>query len=240
LREANERLRVAQANGASTAASERKSTDGMTALQRLDWLSEAQKTGLLQLVRVPFTTRSGKLSPKFAELFALSPAEVDAMQQALNKAHERLDALALANATTHTTPDGKIVIDVKPFDGGGPIYDEMMDKFASLMGKDRNPAFLQLVDTGQLGDELNQFGAEQRTITMTPAGEKNGQPTYNLLDQHKFAAPAASTPAIGATATPGVTRRSATSGRTVSASGLTADAMNQQIGALSKLVPSAP
>jgi RNA polymerase sigma factor (sigma-70 family) len=240
LREENAALRAAPASGATTGVAEQKNADGTSALQRLSWLSEAQKTGLVQVVRVPFTAGfEGKLSPKFAELFALSPSEATGMQQAWDKARERMSGLALASATARTTADGKIVIDVKPFDGGGLVYDEMMDSFASLLGKDRNAAFVQLV-SDQLGNQLNEFGAEQRTITVTPTGEKDGQRTYEMIDQHKFAGAAANPPAIGGSIGSGVVRRAGTSGRTQTSSGISQDVLTQQLGALSKLVPPTP
>jgi len=235
LRDENEHLRDVHPSNAT----EQKSADVATALQRLNVLSEAQKSGLILNARVPFFTYSGKLTPKFAELFMLSPAEVDSMQQAWDKARDRIDGLALANASAQTTPDGKVVIEVKPFDGGGPVYDEMMDTFTSLLGKERIEAFLQLVG-GQVGEELSQFGAELRTVTLTPAGEKNGMPTYDLVDQRKFARPATTMLATDTAPTTGGVIRGSTSGRTSTMLGVTRNALVNRLGALSGLVPPPP
>ncbi|HVS52550.1 MAG TPA: sigma-70 family RNA polymerase sigma factor [Opitutaceae bacterium] len=237
LRDENERLHAASPSIDSPAAPDQKNADGPSALQRLTWLNDAQKSGLLQLVRVPFTVGFGELSPKFAELFALSPTETDAMQQALDKAHARIDSLVLANATTRTLPDGKIVIDVKPFEGGGAVYDEMMDAFASVLGKDRNGIFLQLVGSrGQLDGEFNQFGGEQRTVTVT-ATEKDGERAYDLVEQRKYAGPAANQPPNGQASAPGGVRMAYTPSRTSTASGITQDVLMKQLGPLAKLLP---
>jgi RNA polymerase sigma factor (sigma-70 family) len=236
LRDENEHLRVER----PSVATEQKDAEMAAVLQRLSVLSEAQKDGLVLNTRVPFLTYSGKLTPKFAELFLLSPDEVDSMQQAWDKARDRIGGLALAHASAQTMPDGKIVIEVKPFDGGGPIYDEMMDTFGSLLGKERNEAFLQLVG-GQVGDELNQFGAEQRTITLTPVGEKNGAPIYDYLDQRKFANPTAGILATSTAPMAGpVVRAGSPSGRTSTMKGVTRNVLVKHLGSLSGLLPPTP
>lgn len=233
--EENERGQLASARTATA----RKSANGTSALQRLRWLNEAQKTGLVLKAQVPFATAGGKLHPKFVELFDLSREETEAMQQALDRARQRLAGLALAQATARTTPEGKIVIEVSPFDGGGPIYDEMMDTFAARLGQERNEAFLQLIG-GQVGEELNQFGAEQRTITLTPVGERNGRRAYDVLDQHKFANRAAPMPVADPASTPDPAARSHVLGRTSTSAGVTRDALVNRLGLLSKLIPPTP
>lgn len=236
LRDENEHLREAR----PSVATDQQSADVATALQRLSVLSEAQKAGLVLNARVPFVVYPGIILPKFAELFMLSPAQMDSMQQAWDKARARIDGLVLAHASAHTTPDGKIVIEVPPFDGGGPIYDEMMDTFTSLLGKERNEAFLQLVGS-QVGDELSQFGAERRTITLTPAGERNGKPTYDMVDQRKYANPAAaSLPTSTATTTGPVVRGGGRGGQTSTMPGQTRDRVVERLGVLSGLLPSTP
>ncbi|MFT3780765.1 MAG: sigma-70 family RNA polymerase sigma factor [Nibricoccus sp.] len=232
LRDENEQLRNAQ-----TSIANQNGVKGAAALQRLSVLSEAQKSGLLLNTRVPFVSVFGKLTPKFAELFMLSPAELETMQQSLDVAHSRVDQLALANASAATMPDGKVVIEVKPFEGGGPIYDAMMDTFTSLLGKERSDAFLQLVGS-QLGDELYQFGAEQRTITLTPAGEKNDALTYDLVDQHKLANPVSTAFSSGTALS--TEPRGNSLGRTSTMKGLTRDRVASRLGVLSGLVPSSP
>jgi RNA polymerase sigma factor (sigma-70 family) len=232
LRQENARL---LAQRSAPAAANAAPAGTISTLDRLRVLADAQKSGLLQ-GRVQFVGLDGKLNPRFAELFALTPAETASVQAAYNKAKDRLAELALANATTRRTPDGKVVIDVKPFEGGAAVYDEAMDAFGAALGPDRNAAFVQLIGP-QIGDDLSQFGAEQRTLTLGRSGEKDGQPTYSLLDERKAPAVRPEAPPAGSRPIPGTTVRSGTNSRTMSASAMPKPLLNQRLGPLMQLVP---
>ena len=106
-----------------------------------------------------------QLSEDFASLFALTPSERDTLQLALNNARKQIGELAVANASVSRTADGRVVIDVKPFEQGADIYDKLLDVFAQTLGPERNSAFLAL-GTSEIESEFHQFGGERRILTL--------------------------------------------------------------------------
>jgi RNA polymerase sigma factor (sigma-70 family) len=212
----------------------------LSAMDRLHVLADAQKSGILT-TRVPFVTPDGKFSPKFIELFALTPEQTASMQRAYDKAKERIGELTAANATTHTTPDGKLVIDVKPFEGGAQVYDDAMDAFAAILGPERNGPFMQLVGP-QVGDDFSQFGAEERTLTLGRAADKDGIPMYSLSDQRRIPNATNSTTSGLSPGVPATSGGNApavrSSGRvTTSTQSVPRAGIEKRLGPLMKLVP---
>jgi hypothetical protein len=133
-------------------------------MAQLRALAEAQKDKSAN-VNLPIVTRDGKLAPEFAKMFDLTPAENEALQRAVAQGRQQIDGLLAANATVTPTGD-TLVVEVKPFTGGGDVYDTLMDAFARTLGPDRNELFLAL-QTDQLTRAFNSFGAEDRTLTFS-------------------------------------------------------------------------
>lgn len=235
LHQDNDALAAARSRGFGNQASAGSGTAALSAIDRLRVLADAQKSGLLS-ARVQITTPQGKLTPHFIELFALTPPEAETMQQALDKARARLSDLAVANATARTTADGKLVIDVKPFDGGGAVYDETMDAVSGILGPDRSAAFLGLVGS-QLGDALDQFGAEQRTVTLSRDVGKDGEPNYSVVDQRRSVSVPPNLAKSGTPPGQPNMNRNFSTGRTMSSGPTARDDMKNRLGGLAKLVP---
>jgi RNA polymerase sigma factor (sigma-70 family) len=115
------------------------------------------------------------VTPEFAELFGLAPAERDALQRSLLDAGERLKALERQNTSVGRTPAGDVTIQVRPFpEAGGKVYDAMLKTFAETLGPERYQAFVAL-GSEQTEKQLERFGTPQRQIVYsretTPAGE---------------------------------------------------------------------
>lgn len=164
-------------------ASRGAAAGGGTEPPRLDALGvlldiQRQKSGS---VRVPIIARDGKLTDGFAKLFGLTEAETAALQGTLEQGRREIDELSRANATV-SQADDSLVVTVKPFDGGGEIYDRLMDAFARTLGPERNKAFLAL-QADQLSGAFSAFGAERRTLTFSREATADGIPSVVLRDQ---------------------------------------------------------
>jgi hypothetical protein len=135
-----------------------------------------------------YVDRQRKLTPAFVELFALTPSEEVALQQSLDRARDRLGDLERENATVAQNTDGAVVLSVKPFpEEGGAAYDELVKSFAETLGPERNVAFLTL-GVQQVERAFSQFGAAQRTITISADVAPNGNIGYRVAEVQKLAA----------------------------------------------------
>ncbi len=171
----------------------------------------------LVFANVDFIKRQGELSAAFIELFSLTPDERDTLQQALDQARQQLDGVALVHALVSRPEPGKVVIEIPPTSGGGEIFDRVFDVFARTLGPDRNALFFEL-GSSQIERTLNQFGAEQRTITLTrEAATIEGAPkiVYQIDD-----------------------KRTGTAGFSTSGSLLEREGRDAHLGAIAKLVPA--
>lgn len=141
-----------------------------------------------KLVRpdVTFVNNNGTLTKAFGELFALTPTEQTTLQQAVERARDRLTELERANAIVTHDAKGNVTIAVSSFAGeGGRVYDDLMKTFADTLGRERNAAF-QALGAAQVERALGHFGAGERTLVFSfdPAAVEN-QP-YAIVEQHKL------------------------------------------------------
>jgi hypothetical protein len=145
-------------------------------MERLHTLAELQQKKLATVVVQMVNPRTGKLQDSFAELFNLTPAEKDTLQQALDQARQQTEQLMAANASLSRSADGAVVISVAPLDAGSSIKEGLMDAFAQTLGPDRNEAFVALQSNGpnQLSNALGGFGTQQRTITLSRTTSPDG------------------------------------------------------------------
>jgi len=156
------------------------------AIDELRVLADLQKGKVLSAKVMPVAGKDRKLTDGFAELFKLSPEERTALQAALDKAQSRLAALEKANSTVTRNADGSVVIAVQPFPKeGGAAYDELMSSFAQTLGPERDAAFSSLGSAGQLEDDLDGFGAVQRTLTLSTSARLSGTGVDYQVDEVK-------------------------------------------------------
>ena len=134
----------------------------------------------LQALVRPKNHRGYQISPAFVQLFELTPTEEATLNQALDDAGKQQYALELAHATSRLEDNGqKVVIDVPAFpQDGGKIYDQLHQTFATTLGPDRQPLFDDFADQ-QVENSLDNFGAEERTITILRKTSPNGSVTYS-------------------------------------------------------------
>jgi hypothetical protein len=189
LRAENIQLKTAltssqQRVSASLAPREEKAATNSPPPDQLRVLANLQKRRMASM-NMQYVDRLGKLTPAFAELFALTSAEQVALQQSIDRARERLGDLERQNATVKTDPNGAIVISVVPFpEAGGAVYDQFVKSFAETLGPERHPSFLAL-GVQQIETAFAQFGAGQRTLTISETPGPNGQNGYRLVDNQK-------------------------------------------------------
>ncbi len=125
----------------------------------------------------------GGITPQWAEAFGLAASEVATLDQAVESARRRIGQLALANATVRMDGDKKAIIAVKTFSDGGPIYDELVQTFAQVMGRDRYAAFAEL-GLPELEDRLHHLGVGARTLTVTHnPSTSDPRKRYQLVEQ---------------------------------------------------------
>lgn len=144
-------------SGASSASANKKKWELLVELSK-------QKVLMSQL---NFVDSTGKLHPAVASVFDLTPEEQSSLSQAMDTARDKIEGLERINATVTRTPDGRVVIDVKPYPGeGGAVYDELMKSVEQTLGPDRNAAF-QTLGADQIEKALGAFGATERKLTVT-------------------------------------------------------------------------
>jgi hypothetical protein len=153
-----------------------------TPLQSLRVLADLQQRKLVRPT-LTFLDRRGKLDESFVSLFALNATEQEQLQHSIDIVRSNLADLERANATMWRDPSGNIVVSVAPFpQEGGAVYDGMMQRFAQILGPDRNDAFRTL-GAEQFENLLGRFGAAERTYTFGyDETERPGQP-YTFQDK---------------------------------------------------------
>ena len=110
-------------------------------------------------------------------------SEWNRLQQSIDGVREKLAALERSNANVSRDDRGDITVAIRPFptEGAG-LYDEMMHKFADVLGPQRNDAFLK-IGAEHVEVALGRFGTAERTYTFSyDATEGSGQP-YIVLDK---------------------------------------------------------
>jgi hypothetical protein len=116
-------------------------------------------------VKINVLKHRAKIDDGFAALLGLTSSQVDALNGALRSARERLNALSARYATVSVDDNGVIRIAVMPFEEGPAVYDQLMESFASTIGKERSDAVKKLLGD-QFVESFHNFGAEQRSLTI--------------------------------------------------------------------------
>jgi hypothetical protein len=164
----------------STGSIQQRKISNLELLQALEKLKKADLIWINFDTLVRNRSRFGcQLSPAFVQLFELTPIEEAALNQALDDASRQQYALELAHSTSHSEDNGqKIVLDIPPFpQDGGKIYDQLHQTFETILGADRQALFDDFADQ-QVENSLDNFGAEERTITILRKTSANGSVTY--------------------------------------------------------------
>lgn len=160
----NRRLMAAREQRSDDVAAAQREQSSAASLARVNILRDLKKQQIIA-VRVPVVYNNGILSDGFAQLFALTPGETETLRRAIEDARAEIDRLSLANANVTRKGDSTLVI-VQPFVGGADVYDRLMDSFEHTLGPERYAAMVDL-HTDELPRMFSEFGAENRTITIT-------------------------------------------------------------------------
>lgn len=132
-------------------------------------LGKLQDDNLIAHVHVPLFSLSGdRLSDAFAKLFALNPSERLTIEAAVARTTAELARLQAGKSTVRAGAEGSLSIAVPSFpEEGGRLYDALYADIATVMGPDRQKIFLQSA-AAQLDDHMAGFGANERSITLSP------------------------------------------------------------------------
>lgn len=188
--------------------------DPLASRNKWKLLAELSKQGIASST-ISFVDAAGILNPKMAAIFDLTPEEQTALSNQISSTRDKLEALEKVNATVTRQPDGKILIEVKPFpQAGAPVYDELMGGIAQTLGQDRNAAFLTLC-ADQVEKTLGAFGATERNLTVSKQSDAK-KSRYTARDEKK-------SPGSHSTSTRDYKNR---------------EDLLQQVGTITKLLPS--
>ena len=156
------------------------------AIQRLRVLMDLQRSELAKTEIAPFVNAQFKLTPAFAELFALTTAEREALQKTIDATRERLADLERQNAIVRRSPGGDVLITVNAFpDTGGAAYDAFIASFAETLGPDRHGAFMVL-GAEQVEKALGRFGVPQRQLTFSRRMSSEGDMGFSLHEEFQL------------------------------------------------------
>ena len=126
-----------------------------------------------------FAARNGKLSQQFIDFFELAPAETGALSDLIQATRTEMWKAANAQAQVSRTATGGVVVKIPPATAGPDIYDKVMNGFQSVLGDDRFNDMM-LYDGGQIDTLFNQFGGEERVLTIEPGNDGR----YNISISH--------------------------------------------------------
>ena len=117
--------------------------------ERLATLSWLKEKGLFSYI--PFLSHDG-ISPEFAQLYGLTPQEIDQLSQATRQAKPRLEELTRQRAQLDPASSAdKLIVTIPAFPmEGGQIYTDLHTQISSVLGADRYAVFDTLS-----GDALN-------------------------------------------------------------------------------------
>jgi RNA polymerase sigma factor (sigma-70 family) len=194
LRENNQRLKTELARLASAPSLASAATNSvgapisappLAALDRLRVLTDLKKRKLVS-PSITFVDRNGSLAPAFTEMFALTPAEKEILQRAVDGARDRLADLERENATIEQSANGDVVITVKPFPvAGGAAYDQLTKTFGETLGADRQNSFLVLGVT-QVEKTLGYFGAADRRFVFSQNVSAGSDALYTVTESYQL------------------------------------------------------
>lgn len=165
-----EKLRSANADLSKGGAGGSGALEAVASKKKWELLVELSKQKLLA-PQLNFVDSAGALNPAVASVFDLTSHEQESITHSIYYAREKMAELEKINATVTRTPDGKVVIEVKPFPGkGGAVYDELIKNIGQTLGSERNAAF-QTLGGEQMEKAFGAFGAAERKLTVTSQPE---------------------------------------------------------------------
>jgi hypothetical protein len=177
---------TAEMSASATPAAAAQQARLAAALARLRVLMELRQNQLAKPEMAELVASGAKLTPAFADLFALTNDEQETLQRSIDEARERLAALERENATVSRDATGKVMVAVKPFPAaGGAIYDATFKTFADTLGSERFGAFAAL-GAEQIERALGRFGLPERRIIFSRNPVPNGNTRYTMSEDYRL------------------------------------------------------
>jgi hypothetical protein len=149
--------------------------------EHLKFLAELGKSKVA-VFRTPILDPSGKIAKPFAELFALTSSESNALQVAADKARAAMESYAIAKAQVAQADHLSVVVNIPPLEEGGEVFDNVSSEFQKVLGRDRYDVFMAL-EGDEFAKAFGTFGAEQRSLTVREFSTSGGSKTYVIVDQ---------------------------------------------------------
>ena len=115
--------------------------------------------------RNEFHAADGTLSQQFINFFELTPAQAGELSNLVQTTKAEMWNAAKAQAQISQTDSSRVVIKIPPLAAGPDIYDKLMSGFHAVLGDDRFNDMM-LYNGRQFENLFNEFGAENRTVTI--------------------------------------------------------------------------
>jgi hypothetical protein len=123
----------------------------------------------------------GRLSEEAIELYELGPAEVEAVNRALEHTWSELGRMTEEHTTVSYNDDGALIVSTEPFtDAGTGIHDELVGELESILGEERSRSLFRLAGWGFEGD-FDNFGAMRRTLTISRGRTSDNRDYFNVV-----------------------------------------------------------
>jgi len=147
-------------------------------------LGDLQKRNLAN-VNFPLIDWDGKLTQQFRELFGLTEAEAQSLQETVAQVRAELDRRRNQNTTVKATGDA-VEMKTVAF-AGADLYDRLEDQLSATLGSERYALFMSLQEN-QLQWPFGQFGAQDRTVSVTRMPQSDGTSLFSAREDTRGAA----------------------------------------------------
>lgn len=165
---------------------------------RLAALREMKSKGLDFGIRI---FSNNQITPEFAKLYDLTPAEIAQLNQAYQQTQQRLDALIQQHAKLDpTSTDAKLIVTVGSFPAeGGQVYNDFLSVFSTTLGASRYALFNDISEDA-LEKSFGSFGLEHTRYEVTRRAPDHGMQFYGIKRSNALAVISASYhPFVGTT-----------------------------------------
>ena len=178
------------ASGPQPASETKASPVTFSVTDRLAALREMKSKGLDFGLRI---FSNNQITPEFAQLYDLTPAEIAQLNQAYQQTQQRLDALIQQHAKLDpTSTDAKLIVTVAAFPAeGGQVYNDFLSIFSTTLGTSRYALFNDISDDA-LEKSFGSFGLENTRYEVTRRTPDHGMQFYEIKRSNSLAVISAS------------------------------------------------
>ncbi len=153
--------------------------------ERLATLRWMKNTGVF--FATPVFKGENQISPEIVSLYGLTPGETAQLEQATQRARQRLDELNRQHAQLDPASNAeKLVVTIPAFPKeGGEIYNELLSSFSTTLGPERYAVFNE-VSGDQLENAFENFGTARTRFEVSAQITGEGKKIYNIARSYVF------------------------------------------------------